>query len=184
VATLELLVGPIASGKSTYCKQQNTTKTLFVNDDSIVNMVHCGNYKAYDKKLKTLYKSIENQIITSGANSGYNIIVDRPNHTRAMRRRYIGLAKSFDMTVNIILFSRMTPITHAFRRMKSDPRGYSLEYWSKVATEHDKRYQEPDKDIEGFDNIYFYDFDSKTTYDIYTVEKTINYDKQTKNSIC
>jgi predicted kinase len=163
---LEILVGPIASGKSTYTKDRVNARYLVVNDDAIVNAIHGGNYKLYDKKLKTLYKNIENQIITAAASHNYNVIIDRPNHSVSMRRRYIGLAKSFDMQVHVILFGRSEPITHAYRRYREDSRGHTLEYWHQVAKSHEDKYQTPDMEKEGFDRLFFYNYEDNATYEI------------------
>jgi len=173
--TLELLVGNIASGKSTYTKEkfQSAANYLMVNDDSIVNLVHGGNYKLYDKNLKNLYKDIEHSIISAASGNNYNVVVDRPNHTYSMRRRYIGLAKSFDMSVHVILFGRMEPITHAYRRFNSDSRGYDLNYWEKVAKYHDENFQAPNKEKEGFDRLSFYNFEDKSLFDLEEVHASI-----------
>ena len=83
-----------------------------------------------------------------------------------MRRRYIGLAKSYDMKVHVIMFPRYDPITHGLRRKKFDGRGYDLHYWIKVAQRHEQLFEKPDKDKEGFDELFFYDFDTQTIYEI------------------
>ncbi|MHA1948277.1 MAG: AAA family ATPase [Candidatus Thorarchaeota archaeon] len=130
---LDILVGNIASGKSTYCKKAAEEGAIIVNDDSIVNCVHANNYQLYSEELKPLYKSVENTILTTALTIGRSVVVDRPNHTVKMRRRYIGLAHSLDVPVRIVLFEWDKPEVHAKRRMKSDPRGFSLEYWTDVA---------------------------------------------------
>lgn len=158
---LEILVGPIASGKSTYCNQAAERGAVIVNDDSIVNLIHAGNYKLYDESLKPLYKITENTIIQTALAMGRRVIIDRPNHSRAMRRRYIGLGHAFDALVVIVMFDREKPIVHAKRRMSSDSRGHSLDYWLMVAQKHEDLYEPPDQAVECFDEISYWDFKSQ-----------------------
>ena len=61
---LEVLVGPIASGKSTYCIERAREGAMVINDDAIVNSLHANQYDKWNKKLKPLYKAIENLSIT------------------------------------------------------------------------------------------------------------------------
>jgi len=151
---LTLLVGNIASFKSTYCKQIIAEKNniLVVNDDSIVNSLHID-YTKYDKKLKPLYKQIENTIIVMGAMAGYDIIIDRPNLTRATRKRYLGLAYSLELFSEILVFPQESVEIHASRRYTNDSRGYSYEAWLSVAVRNANMYEPPTSDE--CDNIIY-----------------------------
>jgi len=153
-----VLVGCIASGKGTYCKQAAKHGKIILNDDSIVNMLHGDDYTLYDKGLKLLYKSIENSIISLGLCAGRTIIVDRGlNVSKQGRKRWLALAKSFDVECHAIVLPKDTPEIHAERRFKSDSRGYSYDYWLRVATHHDSIYSEPTIE-EGFDEIHSTNF--------------------------
>lgn len=153
-----VLVGMIASGKSTYCKNAARSGQLVVNDDSLVNMLHADDYTLYDKKLKTLYKSLENQAIGQILSMGRSVLVDRGlNCSAAGRQRWVALAKSFDVPCEAIVFSNDGPETHAHRRTASDARGHPLEYWLRVANLHHDEYQVP-KFAEGFCKIHTISF--------------------------
>lgn len=149
---LVVLIGNVASGKSTYCKQAAAHGSIIVNDDSITNAVHAGLYTQYDKSLKPLYKSVENTIIQLGLALGRNVIIDRPNIRRASRRRYIGLAHSLDAIVELVMFPREIPEIHAQRRANHDARGYNYDYWLKAAQVFDTKFEPPTAD-EGYDEI-------------------------------
>lgn len=155
---MELLVGPIASGKSTYCRKAANEGAIILNDDSIVTAVHGGDYKLYNESLKPLYKSIENSIISTTLAMGLRIVIDRPNHSAKMRRRYIAIAKSFDVPVQVVTFKRETPEIHGERRFKSDNRGHTLEYWVNVARVHENIYEPPDQVTEYFDELVEWTF--------------------------
>lgn len=155
---LELLVGPIASGKSTYCRKAANEGAIILNDDSIVTAVHGGDYRLYNESLKPLYKSVENTLVSVALAMGLRLVIDRPNHSARMRRRYIGLAHSFDCNVEIVLFKREAPEIHGQRRFDSDSRGHSLDYWIDVARHHDSIYEQPDQSIEQFDTMVEWQF--------------------------
>lgn len=148
-----ILVGHIASGKSTYCKKLAKEGCLILNDDAIVNMLHADDYTLYDKKLKVLYKSLENSVITLGICLNKTILVDRGlNVTKQGRNRFIALANSFDVRCEALVFKAETPEIHATRRTNHDPRGHDYDYWLKVAQHHFSRYQVPTLS-EGFDSV-------------------------------
>jgi predicted kinase len=148
-----ILVGNIGSGKSTWVKEQGKG-ALIINDDSIVLAVHGGADKSYSTGLKPLYKTIENIIFGFAATNNLDIVVDRPNLSIRTRRRYVGLAHSFDMNVQAIIFPFENPRLHAERRMKDDGRGYTVEYWERVAANKNQNYEPPDKS-EGFQEIVY-----------------------------
>lgn len=147
MSQLILLVGPIASGKSTFV-QEAFPYALVVNDDAIVTAIHGGNYTLYDKQLKSLYKQIELDIIHYGLSHNKTVIIDRPNLKRETRDRYRAIAKSLDCITYTYLFPDLGIETHVQRRMNNS-RGYSKEYWEKVYLEHSKIYEVPTKE-EGF----------------------------------
>lgn len=151
---LQILIGMIASGKSSYCRNAAKNGVICMNDDAIVNMLHGDDYTLYSKELKTFYKSIENHIAATALLIGRSIVVDRGlSNTIRARRRWIALAKSFDIPCEAIVFKKEEPEVHARRRFESDPRGYDYDYWFRVATEHSKNYESPSL-VEGFDNIH------------------------------
>jgi predicted kinase len=148
-----ILIGPIASGKSTFAKKKAKEGALIINDDSIVNALHANEYTLYNKDLKILYKQLEMVIITTGVALGRDIVIDRPCHSRSTRQRYTEIARSIDHPVTAVLFSDFGPEMHARRRSESDARGYDYEYWLRVAKEHQKMMQPLDAVAEGFNFV-------------------------------
>ncbi len=153
MAVVEILIGTVAAGKSTYSKTAATKGKVIVNDDAIVTAVHGGVYELYSKDLKWLYKTLENTIVTTALALGKDVVIDRGvNLTAHSRRRFIGLAHSLDCTVTAVVFPMETAEIHAARRYQSDCRGNSYEYWLQVAEFHLAEY-EPPMFAEGFDDI-------------------------------
>lgn len=149
-----VLCGPIASGKSTYCKNAALNGNIIVNDDSIVNMLHANNYRLYDKNLKILYKSVENLIISMSLSMGRTVVVDRGLNIGVQgRQRWIALARSFDVPCEAVVFENQGPDVHAQRRMKHDGRGYDFDYWYRVANVHQEQYRHPSVE-EGFSAVH------------------------------
>lgn len=154
VVKIQVLVGMIASGKSTYAKNAARSGVLCVNDDALVNMLHADDYTLYDTKLKTLYKSLENQVIGMVLSMGRTVLVDRGlNCSVQGRQRWLALAKSFDVPCEAIWFSNDGPVVHAVRRTESDPRGHDYDYWLRVAKIHHADFTPPSC-VEGFSEIH------------------------------
>jgi len=156
MASITLLVGQIASGKSTLCKKLASSGSIILNDDNTVTALHGGDYKLYDKKLKPLYKAMETTVITMAWALGKDVVIDRTCLDPITRQRYISLAKSMDITdIRATVFPLCSPIVHAQRRMASDSRGYDLEYWTKVAKFLEAKAVQPGLD-EGFTEINYW----------------------------
>jgi predicted kinase len=156
------LIGMVAAGKGTYCKNAAKSGQIILNDDAIVNLLHAEDYTLYDKKLKILYKSVENNILSLGLCIGKSVIIDRGlNVSVKGRHRWIALARSFDIPCEAIVFPLDNPEVHAKRRFDSDNRGHTYSYWLKVANAHYEAYRPPSIE-EGFDKIHTLSFEEIT----------------------
>ena len=149
---LEILVGMIACGKSTYAVKRAKEGAVIVNMDNIVLALHGGEYRCYDPKLKPLYWALEQQAILMALAMGKDVVVDRTNLTRDRRQRYIQLAKSVKAEVYAMQFMIVDPKVHTQRRWESDARGVSRERWQEIAEGHLAEYEEPTP-AEGFLDI-------------------------------
>ena len=149
---IELLVGPICSQKSTYAKQRAKQGALIVNDDSVVKMVHGGDYTLYQKGLKPLYKTVENMVIQMAITLGRDVIVDRPKMSLKARRRFIGIASAMDEQIIALTFPNHGPEYHAKARFEKDNRGLPYAHWLAAAKRHQSEYVKPTK-AEGLTDI-------------------------------
>ena len=151
---IEILVGNIASGKSTYAKSRAEDGAIIINDDAIVSALHGGYYKLYSKKNKKIYKTIELNIMTICICHNIDCIIDRGlNITRASRKRFVSISNSFEVPCDAIIFDFNEPEIHAKRRYDSGNRGFSLDYWTRVATRMNNEYEKPNLE-EGFGQIF------------------------------
>lgn len=160
---IQVLVGMIASGKSTYCKERAQKGWVILNDDAIINMLHANIYSLYDEKWKPLYKSIEDHVFHTAIAMGKSLVIDRGLDISAKSRaRWISLARSLDVPISAVVFQRFKPETHARRRAMADSRGHDYQYWLKVAKVHLSRYEYPSLN-EGFDKIEHQNWRKSTT---------------------
>ena len=151
---IEVLVGMIASGKSSYAKSAANQGKIVINDDSLVLSFHGGNYLLYDPKLKPFYKAVETNSICNALLAGKSVVIDKTNLSRESRLRYVSLAKILDVESKAVCFPVCSPELHAERRFQSDSRGYSFEHWIRVAQSHLREYTPVSPD-EGFHNIIY-----------------------------
>jgi predicted kinase len=149
---IEVLIGMIASGKSTYCRKRAKEGAIIVNDDALVTLLHGGDYTLYTQDLKKLYKSIDINIVTMALSIGLDVVIDKTNLTKSTRQRYISLGECLEVPIVGIIFKKELAEVHAKRRFESDSRGHIYEKWLKVAKEHERLWQEPDIS-EGFSQL-------------------------------
>lgn len=151
-----VLVGFIASGKSTLCRRLAGEGWIVMCDDSIVTAVHGGRYELYDRSNVALYKSTENHIACMALALGKPVVIDRGvNGTVSSRRRWLGIAKSLDVPCRALVMPMASPQEHARRRALSDPRGRTHQWWIDVASRHAVEFQMPTL-AEGFDSVDAY----------------------------
>jgi hypothetical protein len=139
---LELLVGMVASGKSTYARKRADEGALVIAHDGLCQMLHGGAYR-YEQGLRECYRAMEEALADRALRSGREVVIDRTHLTRESRKRwlefmahYTGFGLVFEVDIVAVTFPILSPITHAERRFVSDPRGRPYEDWLKVAEHH------------------------------------------------
>ena len=135
---LEILFGPIASGKSTYARKRGQEGALVVNDDAIVTAVHGGNYSGYRKDLKGLYKGLRSQIIHAAALTRRDVVVDSTGLYRSTRDHLRTMGRSLGMDVALVICrdGQFKGAVDGRRRFEADPRGLTLDEWQRIGQRH------------------------------------------------
>jgi predicted kinase len=151
--TLKILVGNIASGKSTYSREQGKWGAVIIDRDALLMMLHGNDYTGYNHTLKPMYKDMENFLIRNALSYGRTVILDRTNMDKARRSRFIQFGKQAHAKVECYVFPMEPADVHARRRFESDARGYPLHRWQEVAARFASEYEQPTYD-EGFDSIF------------------------------
>jgi hypothetical protein len=142
---IEVLIGMIAGGKSTYARKRADAGALLVCHDTLTESLH-GRYR-YEQGLRECYRRIEESIAWAALTAGRDVIVDRTHLTRESRKRWLDWARDYDILNNFGGQGPTTPViavafpiehaeVHAHRRFACDPRGRSLSEWIGVAVHH------------------------------------------------
>ena len=146
---IEVLVGNIGSGKSTYAKSRARSGAIVVSEDSIVMDVHGGKYDRYHDDLKPLYRSVETTIFQLAVALHRDVIIDKTNMTRQQRARWITLAQSLDADVRCMWWRGPEKPNAISRRMLGDARGITRQKWEEVYDRKAAEFEEPRME-EGF----------------------------------
>lgn len=161
---LEVLVGLIASGKSTYARKRADEGAMIVCHDDLTEMLH-GRYR-YEQANRELYRRMEESLAREALLAGKDVVIDRTHLTRESRRRWIRFANEIGETFRLayggnepvpvvaVVFPIVTAYEHAARRYDHDNRGRPFAEWFKVALHHEGQMKaEPLEIVEGFDEI-------------------------------
>jgi predicted kinase len=88
---LEVLIGMIGSGKSTYARSRAAEGAMIVCHDDLTEMLH-GQYR-YDPGLKRLYLGMMKDLAADVLN-GLDVVIDRTHLTREARAVWVEHARS------------------------------------------------------------------------------------------
>lgn len=150
---IEVLVGMIGSGKSTYARKRADQGALCVSHDDLTRMLHGGRGR-YEPGLRNFYRAALGHIVVDACSSGRDVIVDRTHLTRESRQFWIDLGRFMGIEVVAVAFTIYGYERHARRRYDADPRDRTLEKWLEVARHHaDQASAEPLGADEGFARI-------------------------------
>jgi predicted kinase len=156
--TIELLIGMIGSGKSTYARSRAKEGALVVSHDDLTAMLH-AEYR-YEQGLREVYRRMEEAIVAEAIVAGRDAVIDRTHLTRESRARWVAFKNNATLPADSWRTLRVVAVTfpvwpahvHATRRHHADARGRSFLEWHQVATHHAEQAQaEPlDWQAEGF----------------------------------
>lgn len=162
--TVEVLVGMIASGKSTYARERADRGAVVISHDDLTAMLHAC-YR-YEQEKREFYRRCEESIAWNALAYGVDAVIDRTHLTRESRVRWIRWAKGYDSAntfdghgpttrVVAVVFQARSAPEHALRRAEGDHRGRSYSDWLSVARHHEEQAgKEPiDWRAEGFDGV-------------------------------
>lgn len=131
---IEILIGMIGSGKTTYAKTRARQGALVLSHDDITQALHCE-YR-YEQSLKHVYLNMLTDMAKHAVRANRDLIIDRTNLTREARSHWLDFAWHEKIPAIAVVFPIREPAIHATRRFQSDSRGRSYEDWLKVAEHH------------------------------------------------
>ena len=144
-SVLEILIGNIASGKSSWTEPRASEGWVTVNNDSLARSMHGGNYD-WERQIPGLKTSLGILIVETAGAQGRSVVIDNTNRTSSGRLPFVAAARRAGMKVRAILFPRSSPETHARRRFEADARGMPHDYWLEVARLVDQEWAPPGDD--------------------------------------
>jgi len=148
---IDIIVGNIGTGKSTYAKNNLKDKCLVWNADEIRKMFHPGVY-IFDVEENLVIQSMKIAFIEEGLRLGFDLCFDDTNINREIRSELISIIReaSEDVEIRCIDFGKGNDETLERRRKES--RGVNPDLWNEVHKKFFDEYQEPQLD-EGFKEI-------------------------------
>jgi hypothetical protein len=173
VPKLEILVGMIGSGKSTYARWRADRGAIVICHDDLTQALHGGRYR-YEADLKPLYRGMTYSLASLALARGRDAVIDRTHLTLEARSLWtagkttLGLicahARPDDLLPGggpgplelvAVRFPAGPAAEHARRRFESDDRGRPYLEWLAVAELHAAQAAaEPlDWAAEGFDGL-------------------------------
>ncbi len=150
---LEVLVGIVASGKSTYARRRADEGALVISYDELAQMLH-ARYRI-DPALRPAYAAIIWNTVAVAQAHGRDVVLDGTHLTRESRRYWVNQARAAGVRVVAIQFPVGPPEDHAARRYATDARGKSYDDWlAVVQRQWAEAVNEPvDAAGEGFDAV-------------------------------
>lgn len=162
---LIIMVGNIASGKSTWIKRFLASDAgrsyIAVSKDALRIMMGGGNYN-FDENLEPLIHAITIETIMILMAEGRNIIYDETNMDVGSRQQILLLTKKFnhnlgyDYHIKAVVMPKLIKFASLLRKFhfiaRNPNQEQDLEVWEKVWERKDKLFVTPTFD-EGFDNI-------------------------------
>ncbi len=159
---LYVLIGMIASGKSTYARELcRTGRAMAIAHDDLTEMLH-QEYR-YEQEHRKLYRDCEEVLAREILFKGLDVVIDRTHLTYESRSRWLSFATTFIngmerkcLETVAVQFPIESPEIHAGRRFAIDPRGRPYETWLHVARHHAEQARNcPLLASEGFDSIIY-----------------------------
>jgi len=129
---LVLLIGNIASGKSTIAKKFDKAGYLVVSSDSIRYMLHPNEYK-FDIDEEYIVNQTKKSCVQTAMELGFNIIVDDAGNSLKTKREWIvSLAKEKCYKLIAITMPFVSKSTAVKRRLKDNHGKYDKARWEEV----------------------------------------------------
>ena len=150
MATMNIMVGNIGSGKSLLSRKLAFYGAAVFNMDSFQEMVGGGEYGTYDFAKKEIYQAAENITIEESLKRGISVVIDRTNMDLKRRARFIEIGKKYGAEIAAIDFGAGSE-QNLINREKAC-RGVPMKVWEDVFASMQKAYEQP-TETEGFDLI-------------------------------
>lgn len=151
---LIVLVGNIASGKTTLAKEYVDKGYVCITRDGLRYSIGCGNY-IFNLKYEPVVFKTELFLLEEFMKLGINIIIDEVGINNSHRARYLALATYYKYKTTAMILPEITKEEALRRRAKQNTHGnQSTKVWDKVWDKFNAAYHRPSKE-EGFDRVVY-----------------------------
>lgn len=145
VPCLIVLVGPPASGKSTWAKR-NGRGAVHVSQDDLIDAISPD---GFDHIYRPVYRAAEDAVARAALEHGNTVIVDRTNRTRAHRCRWLAIARDADCAAIAVTMGASFSLCRERNRRRQDVRRLTEERMERMIAAI-----EPVRPDEGFTAIF------------------------------
>lgn len=149
---LQILIGNIGSGKSTYCKEKVKEGYIIISRDTIRYGIGSGKYIYNPDYEPSIKASIKELALSLMEGPKPNIIIDETNMTEKIRINYINISKIYGYKRIALIFPVISKEESVKRRMSCNHGDTTKEKWEEVWTGLHGIYQKPTI-AEGFDEV-------------------------------
>lgn len=148
---IQILVGNIGAGKSTFCKQKVKEGYVILSKDDIRYSIGAGDY-IFNLEYEPIIHSIAMSMAINFMAIGVNVIIDETNMDKASRYHYLHFATTYGYKKTAIVFKKLSMKESVRRRLQSNHGKTAKAVWEEVWKRKNSAYERPNKK-EGFDKI-------------------------------
>jgi predicted kinase len=145
IACLVVLVGPPASGKSTWARR-NGCGAVHVSQDGLIDAISPD---GFEHVYRPVYRAAEDAVARASLQDGHTVIVDRTNRTSAHRERWLRIAREADAPAVAVEMIASAELCRVRNSRRDDRQRLTEERLERMLAVHER--VAPD---EGFAAIY------------------------------
>lgn len=146
-----VLVGNIASGKSTFC---NSGEMEVISKDDLRYCIRPGEY-VFDVDCEGLIQMLIKEKLRCSILGGESVIIDETNMSVDSRKWVLDMCKDMGATPVAIVFPDRGEDSHVYARLKDNHGDTSESTWREVYRRKYSQYVMPTKE-EGFDDVFLF----------------------------
>lgn len=147
-----VLVGNIASGKTTMSKKLAKMGYRVISRDALRYMVGAGEY-VFDVSLEHTIAEAHDNLLEAFLDNKIDVVIDEVNVQYARRAQFITMAKDYNYHIIALELPRLSKKISVDRRSKDSHGKFDRKIWEGVWDKFDKAYSSPTKK-EGFDWVF------------------------------
>lgn len=151
---IEILIGNIGAGKSTYCRQKVKEGYIVLSKDSVRYMFGAGSY-VWNEKLELAIHRGMMCMLAWLMSTNADVIIDETNMDKKSREEQLHCAVIYKYKATAVIFPKFSKEVSVGRRLSSNHGDASKEVWEEVWERKNSVYEKPTYE-EGFYTVNYY----------------------------